>query len=121
MGAAVEALTELGALGVEEALTPLGRHLAHLPCDARLAKALLYGAMLRCALLSVVTRHYLVTLWEAQSCSPSFLTDVQHFRKHFRLKHMQSDIFKDPSTSSRGPRAIVLVAACMHKALERLF
>ena len=48
VAAAVEALSELGALGAEEALTPLGRHLARLPCDARLGKALLYGAMLRC-------------------------------------------------------------------------
>ncbi|KAK9846310.1 hypothetical protein WJX81_001334 [Elliptochloris bilobata] len=49
VAAAACALTELGALsGPAEALTPLGRHLARLPCDARLGKALLYGAMLRC-------------------------------------------------------------------------
>jgi len=47
VASAVGALRELGALGADEALTPLGRHLARLPCDARLGKALLYGAMLR--------------------------------------------------------------------------
>lgn len=57
---AVEQLTALGALqqqqqkeeeagsgGVSESLTPLGQHLADMPMDAALGKALLYGCMLR--------------------------------------------------------------------------
>lgn len=50
---AVSGLTALGALqqevggGGAEALTPLGQHLADMPMDAALGKALLYGCMLR--------------------------------------------------------------------------
>ena len=47
--AAVQALHALGALDDAEALTPLGRHLTLLPMDARLAKTLVYGVMLRWA------------------------------------------------------------------------
>lgn len=65
VAAAVAALGDLGALGSEEALTPLGRHLARLPCDARLGKALLYGAMLRCASLSSVNARL-----DASHCGP---------------------------------------------------
>ena len=35
--------------GSDHALTPLGQHLASLPLDVRLAKALIFGALLRCA------------------------------------------------------------------------
>ena len=49
VGAAVQVLHALGALNDAEALTPLGRHLTLLPMDARLAKTLLYGVMLRWA------------------------------------------------------------------------
>lgn len=46
---AVLQLSQLGALQTspEEVLTPLGTHLAAMPMDAALGKALLYGCMLR--------------------------------------------------------------------------
>lgn len=50
---AVSGLNALGALqqqegvGGVESLTPLGQHLADMPMDAALGKALLYGCMLR--------------------------------------------------------------------------
>jgi ATP-dependent RNA helicase DHX57 len=49
-GGAVAALRRVGALDATPAaaLTPLGRHLARMPCDARLGKMLVFGAMLRC-------------------------------------------------------------------------
>lgn len=49
VAAAVDELRRIGALTPEEDLTPLGSHLAQMPMDAKLGKALLYGAMLRCA------------------------------------------------------------------------
>lgn len=45
--AALALLQEVGALE-DRALTPLGRHLAHLPLDVRLGKALVLSALLRC-------------------------------------------------------------------------
>eukprot|EP00397_Hematodinium_sp_SG-2012_P004472 GEMP01004484.1.p1 GENE.GEMP01004484.1~~GEMP01004484.1.p1 ORF type:complete len:1134 (+),score=294.52 GEMP01004484.1:166-3567(+) len=41
-------LEELGALN-SEGVTPLGHHLARLPCDCRVGKLLVYGALLGCA------------------------------------------------------------------------
>jgi HrpA-like RNA helicase len=46
----VQQLCSLGALqqqGGSEVLTPLGDHLADMPMDAAVGKALLYGCMLR--------------------------------------------------------------------------
>jgi ATP-dependent RNA helicase DHX29 len=48
VAAAVATLQEVGALTPEEALTPLGHHLAGLPLDPRLGKLLLLGASLGC-------------------------------------------------------------------------
>ena len=46
---AVQTLSELQALeGAQETLTPLGHHLACLPCDVRIGKMLLFACMLRC-------------------------------------------------------------------------
>lgn len=45
--AATAALHRLGAFDDEERLTALGRHLSLMPMDARLAKSLIYAAMLR--------------------------------------------------------------------------
>jgi ATP-dependent RNA helicase DHX36 len=55
----VSQLVEMGALAAEASdprLTPLGFHLAQLPLDPRLGKALIYGAVLRCVdpLLTIV-------------------------------------------------------------------
>ncbi len=44
---AVANLSDLGALDTGQALTPLGIHMSRMPMDARLAKMLLYGALLR--------------------------------------------------------------------------
>ena len=48
--AALTSLRLIGALaaGAEDALTPLGQHLTRMPCDPRIGKMLLYGALLRC-------------------------------------------------------------------------
>lgn len=48
---AVTQLAQLGALQTapSEVLTALGTHLAAMPMDAALGKALLYGCLLRCA------------------------------------------------------------------------
>lgn len=48
IAAAKKDLTEIGAFDELGRLTPLGRHLAALPVDARVAKMLLFGAILRC-------------------------------------------------------------------------
>lgn len=48
IAAAKKTLTEIGAFDELGKLTPLGRHLAALPVDARVAKMLLFGAILRC-------------------------------------------------------------------------
>ena len=45
---AVDDLIRMGTLTSDEALTPLGRHLSQMPMDAKLGKALIHGAMLRC-------------------------------------------------------------------------
>jgi ATP-dependent RNA helicase DHX57 len=45
---AVEVLTDIGALDADEALTPLGAHLARMPVDCRIGKMLIFGAMFRC-------------------------------------------------------------------------
>lgn len=46
--AAVAGLQQVGALTPDEALTPLGHHLAQLPVDARVGKLLLLAAWLGC-------------------------------------------------------------------------
>eukprot|EP00744_Colponema_vietnamica_P019666 GILI01027856.1.p1 GENE.GILI01027856.1~~GILI01027856.1.p1 ORF type:complete len:343 (+),score=104.72 GILI01027856.1:82-1110(+) len=46
--AAIQDLTQLGALAPDESLTPLGEHLSLLPLDCRLGKMLIFGALLRC-------------------------------------------------------------------------
>ena len=48
IAAAKKTLTEIGAFDENGKLTALGRHLAALPVDARVAKMLLFGALLRC-------------------------------------------------------------------------
>ena len=48
IAAAKKTLTEIGAFDESGRLTALGRHLATLPVDARVAKMLLFGALLRC-------------------------------------------------------------------------
>ena len=45
---ALAELKDLRAFDVDERLTPLGRHLAQMPVDARIGKMLLFGAMLGC-------------------------------------------------------------------------
>ncbi|RKP07362.1 P-loop containing nucleoside triphosphate hydrolase protein, partial [Thamnocephalis sphaerospora] len=45
---AIRLLKEVGAFNEEEALTPLGEHLAKLPIDVRLAKMLVYATVFRC-------------------------------------------------------------------------
>ena len=46
---AVTSLERVGALDPSSgALTPLGRHLCAMPCDPRVGKMLIFGAMLRC-------------------------------------------------------------------------
>jgi len=46
---AVSSLTRIQALDAEEQLTPLGRHLAALPCDPKVGRLLLFGCLLRVA------------------------------------------------------------------------
>jgi ATP-dependent RNA helicase DHX29 len=45
---AIASLQQLQALDADEALTPLGMHLAHLPVDVHLGKMILYGSLFRC-------------------------------------------------------------------------
>ncbi|XP_078412787.1 putative ATP-dependent RNA helicase DHX57 [Cetorhinus maximus] len=46
--AAKDRLQNLGALTLDETLTPLGYHLAFLPVDVRIGKLMLFGAIFRC-------------------------------------------------------------------------
>lgn len=48
VSAAISALQRTGALDAAEALTPLGRQLASLPCDVSTGRLVLYGALFRC-------------------------------------------------------------------------
>lgn len=48
LDAAKQRLCDLGALTVDEKLTPLGYHLACLPVDVRIGKLMLFGAIFRC-------------------------------------------------------------------------
>ncbi|CBZ30261.1 ATP-dependent RNA helicase-like protein [Leishmania mexicana MHOM/GT/2001/U1103] len=52
--ASMEVLRGIGAVGTEDRLTPLGEYLALLPCDPRIGKMIIVGAVLRC-LDSVLT------------------------------------------------------------------
>jgi len=46
---AVQDLERMGAIDAEsQSLTPLGKHLARMPCDPKLGKMLIFGAILRC-------------------------------------------------------------------------
>eukprot|EP00850_Spirogloea_muscicola_P007664 SM000039S14494 [mRNA] locus=s39:452616:460352:- [translate_table: standard] len=45
---AVQLLTSIGAFGLNEELTPLGRHLCDLPVDPRIGKMLIIGAVFQC-------------------------------------------------------------------------
>lgn len=53
----IKLLQCLGALDADENLTLLGSHLAHMPVDAKYAKMLIYGIVLRCLdpVLSIVS------------------------------------------------------------------
>jgi ATP-dependent RNA helicase DHX57 len=51
---AIERLQNVGALDLEENLTPLGHHLSTLPVDVRIGKLMLFGAIFQC-LDSVLT------------------------------------------------------------------
>lgn len=60
MDAAMESLSHIGAITTSDGparLTPLGKHLAQLPVDARLGKMLIYGAIFGCLdpILTVVS------------------------------------------------------------------
>ena len=44
----VQRLKNVGALYLDDSLTPLGYHLAQLPVDVRIGKLMLYGCMFRC-------------------------------------------------------------------------
>ena len=66
VAAALHSLTSLGALEGGGALTMLGRHLARMPMDPQLGKALIYGALLRCLPFQETFSISSVTL-----CSPS--------------------------------------------------
>lgn len=48
VASALRSLQELNAVDEVDNLTPLGRHLAELPVDAKLGKMILYGAMFSC-------------------------------------------------------------------------
>ena len=44
----MQRLKNVGALYLDDSLTPLGYHLAQLPVDVRIGKLMLYGCMFRC-------------------------------------------------------------------------
>jgi HrpA-like RNA helicase len=79
--AAVETLQDIGAIQVTyngnlqssqtrvETLTPLGRHLAKLPVDVRLAKMLIFGALFRCL-------DKALTIAASLSCKSPFVTTL---------------------------------------------
>ena len=48
VSSAMKRLQDVGALDSEYQLTPLGHHLAFLPCDVKIGKLLLFGALFRC-------------------------------------------------------------------------
>ena len=47
--AAISSLQRTGALEADESLTPLGRHLAALPCEVGVGRLIIFGALLKCA------------------------------------------------------------------------
>lgn len=60
---AVDSLAGMGALGEAACLTMLGRHLACMPMDPKLGKALIYGALLRSL--------FWLPLWATSNLLPS--------------------------------------------------
>ena len=58
---ATGALVRIQALDAEEALTPLGRHLAALPCSPKVGRLLIFGCLLRCAAPASVVAAYLTS------------------------------------------------------------
>lgn len=54
VSSAIKRLQNLGAFDMQEALTPLGKHLSLLPVDVRIGKLILFGAIFQC-LDSVLT------------------------------------------------------------------
>lgn len=81
--AALDRLMSLGALAVggQGGLTPLGRHLAAMPLDAPLGKALIMGALLRCVkgtLLQRSRRFPAPPLPTCQHACPSNLCRKHH-------------------------------------------
>ncbi|CAK4072233.1 unnamed protein product [Aphanomyces euteiches] len=85
---AIEDLIEMGAMVREEnglvELTPLGAHLARLPMDARMAKVVVFGCILRCV-------DPVVTIAAALSSKSPFLSSPDDRSKSEELKKLWSD------------------------------
>jgi ATP-dependent RNA helicase DHX57 len=68
---AVQALEHMGAIEPgNQALTPLGKHLTQMPCDPKLGKMLIYGAILRCVdpvlTIAAAQAHGKSVFWSSQ-------------------------------------------------------
>ncbi|CAK4632364.1 unnamed protein product [Aphanomyces euteiches] len=85
---AIEDLIEMSAMVREEnglvELTPLGAHLARLPMDARMAKVVVFGCILRCV-------DPVVTIAAALSSKSPFLSSPDDRSKSEELKKLWSD------------------------------
>ncbi|OQR94480.1 ATP-dependent RNA helicase [Achlya hypogyna] len=85
---AIEGLVEMGAFArdgdaLDVRLTPLGAHLARLPMDARLAKVVVFGCILRCI-------DPIVTIAAALECKSPFMTTADDRSKADDVKRQLS-------------------------------
>ncbi|KDO33210.1 hypothetical protein SPRG_02022 [Saprolegnia parasitica CBS 223.65] len=87
VASAIDGLLEMGAFAREAddsvRLTPLGSHLARLPMDARLAKVVVFGCILRCI-------DPIVTIAAALECKSPFVTTADDRKKADDVKRALS-------------------------------
>ena len=106
---AVQSLELMGALDAQsQMLTPLGKHLTQMPCDPKLGKMLIYGAILRCV-------DPVLTIVAAQAFGKSVFWSTQDTRQEADAMRSQlvSSMTGESSSSSTSTKSdhIATIAA----------
>ncbi|ETV88296.1 hypothetical protein, variant 1 [Aphanomyces astaci] len=114
---AIDGLIEMGALvrdnsNVQVQLTPLGAHLARLPMDARMAKVVVFGCILRCV-------DPVVTIAAALSSKSPFVSAPDDRSKGDALKKQWSD--QVPTSDHFLLWTVVKTFSALSKSLRRSY
>ena len=107
VAAAMHSLTAMGALEDGGGLTMLGQHLARMPMEPQLGKALVYGALLR---FDSFTCSTVTSAPEAQSCSARSCKNIRPTLKVFPIPNPLGNKLYTPICRCLSP-VLTIVAA----------